>query len=168
MDDYYDNSDYDKFNSSTTKIKILSDYESSKKDYCTEIFISEEEKIIYNKINLLQKKILNYMNVALDLNMIGNETKLDLSFKNIDDSALNLFSGLKLKNLEELNLSHNNISDIKIIKKLYLKKMRILDLSLNKIYKIKNPVKNSDENIKKKDIKINLDNNNLIQMGIEK
>ena len=167
MDDYYDNSDYDKFNSSTTKIKILSDYESSKKDYCTEIFISEEEKIIYNKINLLQKKILNYMNVALDLNMIGNETKLDLSFKNIDDSTLNLFSGLKLKNLEELNLSHNNISDIKIIKKLYLKKMRILDLSFNKIYKIKNPVKNSDENIKKKDIKINLDNNNLIQMDIE-
>ena len=148
MDDNDDFSYYDKFNKITTKIKILSDYES--KDDYHENFKSEEEILILNKINLLQKKILNFMNLTLNMNLTGNETKLDLSYKNIDDNTLNLLTGIKLKNIEELDLSHNNISNVKIIKKFNLKKIKKLDLSFNKINKIENPVKNINKIIKKK------------------
>ena len=145
MDDNDDVSYYDKFNKITTKIKILSDYES--KDDYHENFKSEEEILILNKINLLQKKILNFMNIILNINLKGSETKLDLSNKNIDDKTLILLTGIKLENLEELNLRRNNISNVKIIKNLNLKKMKKLDLSFNKINKIESPIKNINKTI---------------------
>ena len=164
MSDNDDYSDYDKFNKSTNKIKILSDYEAD--DY-NENLKSEEENLILNKINLLQKKILNFMKITLNINLTGNETKLDLSYKNIDDKTFNLFTGIKLKNLEELNLSHNNISNGKIIKNLNLKKIKKLDISFNKINKLESPVKNINKIINNKKLEINLDKNNLIQKDIE-
>ena len=165
MDDNDDSSHYDRCNKITNKIKIYSDFESN--DDYTENFKSEEENLILNKINLLQKKILNFMNITLNINLSGNETKLDLSYKNIDDKTLNLFTGLKLKNIEELNLSHNNISNVKILKNLNLKKLKKLELSFNKINKIKDPVKNINKIINNKKIEINLDKNNLIQKDIK-
>jgi len=165
MDDNDDFSDFDKFNRTTNKAKIFSDLEQ--KDDYTKNFKSEEEILILNKINLLQKKILNFMNITLKMNLTGNETKLDLSYKNIDDNTLNLFTGINLKNLEELDLSHNNLSNVKIIKKLNLKTIKKLDLSFNKIHKLENPVKYINKNIKKITIEINLDNNDLIQKDIE-
>ena len=165
MDDNDDFSHYDRFNKTTDKIKIYTDFESN--DDYTENFKSEEENLILNKINLLQKKILNFMNITLNINLSGNETKLDLSYKNIDDKTLNLFTGLKLKNIEELNLSHNNISNVKILKNLNLKKIKKLELSFNKINKIKDPVKNINKIINNKKIEINLDKNNLIQKDIK-
>ena len=165
MDDNDDFSHYDRFNKTTDKIKIYTDFESN--DDYTENFKSEEENLILNKINLLQKKILNFMNITLNINLTGNETKLDLSYKNIDDKTLNLFTGLKLENIEELNLSHNNISNVKILKNLNLKKIKKLELSFNKINKIKDPVKNINKIINNKKIEINLDKNNLIQKDIK-
>ena len=165
MDDNDDFSHYDRFNKTTDKIKIYTDFESD--DDYTENFKSEEENLILNKINLLQKKILNFMNITLNINLTGNETKLDLSYKNIDDKTLNLFTGLKLKNIEELNLSHNNISNVKILKNLNLKKIKKLELSFNKINKMENPVKNINKIINNKKIEINLDKNNLIQKDIK-
>ena len=165
MDDNDDFSHYDRFNKTTDKIKIYTDFESN--DDYTENFKSEEENLILNKINLLQKKILNFMNITLNINLSGNETKLDLSYKNIDDKTLNLFTGLKLENIEELNLSHNNISNVKILKNLNLKKLKKLELSFNKINKIKDPVKNINKIINNKKIEINLDKNNLIQKDIK-
>ena len=164
MNDNDDYSDYDKFNKSTNKIKILSDYEA---DDSNENFKSEEENLILNKISVLQKKILNFMKITLNINLTGNETKLDLSYKNIDDKTFNLFTGIKLKNLEELNLSHNNISNGKIIKNLNLKKIKKLDISFNKINKLESPVKNINKIINNKKIEINLDKNNLIQKDIK-
>ena len=165
MDDNDDFSHYDRFNKTTDKIKIYTDFESN--DDYTENFKSEEENLILNKINLLQKKILNFMNITLNINLTGNETKLDLSYKNIDDKTLNLFTGLKLENIEELNLSHNNISNVKILKNLNLKKLKKLELSFNKINKIKDPVKNINKIFNNKKIEINLDKNNLIQKDIK-
>ena len=165
MDDNDDFSHYDRFNKTTDKIKIYTDFESN--DDYTENFKSEEENLILNKINLLQKKILNFMNITLNINLTGNETKLDLSYKNIDDKTLNLFTGLKLENIEELNLSHNNISNVKILKNLNLKKIKKLELSFNKINKMENPVKNINKIINNKKIEINLDKNNLIQKDIK-
>ena len=107
------------------------------------------------------------MNITLNINLSGNETKLDLSYKNIDDKTLNLFTGLKLENIEELNLSHNNISNVKILKNLNLKKIKKLDISFNKINKLESPVKNINKIINNKKLEINLDKNNLIQKDIE-
>ena len=165
MDNNEDFYDYDKFNRTTNKIKIFSDFEPN--EQYTENFTNKEEILIFNKINLLQEKILNFMNITLNMNLTGNETILDLSYKNIDDNTLNLFTGIEFKNLEELNLSHNKISNVKIIKKLNLKRIKKLDLSFNIINKIENPVKNINKIIENKKIKINLDNNNLIQKDIE-
>ena len=104
MDNNEDFYDYDKFNRTTNKIKIFSDFEPN--EQYTENFTNKEEILIFNKINLLQEKILNFMNITLNMNLTGNETILDLSYKNIDDNTLNLFTGIEFKNLEELNLSH--------------------------------------------------------------
>ena len=42
---------------------------------------------------------------------------------------------MNFKELKELNLSDNNISDIKVLKKVKFEKLEILDLSENKISK---------------------------------
>ena len=98
-----------------------------------------------------------------------------------------LLSCIIFDNLEELNLSHNKISDIKLLKN--FKKLKNLDLSYNLINDIQ-PIKeiieeNKDlkkinlknnlikdvtilkENKFSKDIEINLDNNNIIEKDIK-
>ena len=60
--------------------------------------------------------------------------KLDLSKKWIGDEGLKcLCENINFKELKELNLSWNKISDIKILKKIKFKRLEKLDLSFNKI-----------------------------------
>ena len=71
---------------------------------------------------------------------------------------------VNFKNLEELNLSHNNISDIKPL--LLFKKLKKVDLSFNNINDIK-PLKEiiqNNENI----VHINLENNKINNVNILK
>ena len=91
---------------------------------------------ILNKLNNLENKILDFIKVKLKINITGKEIKLDLSNKNIGNIELNLLSGIQFDNLEDLNLSHNNITDINILKEFNLSKIKRLDLSFNKINKI--------------------------------
>ena len=91
---------------------------------------------ILNKLNNLENKILFFIKVKLKINITGKEIKLDLSNKNIGNIELNLLSGIQFDNLEDLNLSHNNITDINILKEFNLSKIKRLDLSFNKINKI--------------------------------
>ena len=96
--------------------------------------------------------------------MTGNELKLDLNNKNIEDIEFNLLSSIEFKNLEEINLSHNNITDIKPLLK--FKTLKKVDLSFNKINDIL-PLEELIEN----DInisKINLSNNNINKVNISK
>ncbi len=156
-----------------------------------ETFLANNEnnikKELSNKINKLEKKILEYMNCKLNVNLTGKELKIDLNNKNIDNIDLNLLSGVEFKNLQELNLSHNEISDIEPIKN--FKNIKILDLSYNKINNIdklkiiseyNNKIEKlylNNNNIKNVDalkgdifpyiIEINLDNNCIIKKELE-
>ena len=117
--------------------------------------------------------------------------KIDLNHRNIGNVEINLLSGLEFENLEELNLSHNNITNPDFIKDFNLKKLKKLDLSFNRINRINeykmnevylsfdkiNNKKLSKESSNKnnkskiiasnKNIEINLSNNNLLKKDIE-
>ena len=96
----------------------------------------EDEKIVLSKLNDLEKKVLYFLNIKLKTHLTGNEIKIDLNHKNIGNVEINLLSGIEFKNLEELNLSHNNITNPDFIKDFNLKKLKKLDLSFNRINKI--------------------------------
>ena len=140
--------------------------------------IQEDESIILNKLNNLQKKVIDFLNVKLTMNMTGEEIKIDLNNKNIGNIELNLLSCIEFKNLEVMNLSHNNISDIESLKDFYFPKLKKLDLSSNKIKKNqKNDYNKPNQDQFQKRLfnnyvnllnnEINLDNNNLIAKDIE-
>ena len=142
-------------------VKEYIDYDLTKKE-------DEEQKKIMTKIEDLEKKILNFVNFKLNIELTGNEIKLDLNNLSINDSELMLISGIKFNNLEELDLSHNNITDIRILKEFNLKNIKKIDLSFNKIITIKNPHSHSIKNKYSNNfIEINLDQNNLLKKDIE-
>ena len=120
---------------------------------------------IINRINKLEKKILGYFNNKLNINLTGNEIKIDLNNKNIGNNELNLLTGVEFKNLEEINLSHNNISDVEILQ--YFNNLKTIDLSYNKINTIIPLKKMLMDNLFPHIIEINLDHNNLIKKDIE-
>lgn len=141
---------------------------------------SENENILLNKVNALENKILEFLKIKLKVKITKKEINLDLSNKNIGNIELNLLSSIEFDNLENLNLSHNNISDIYCLKGFNLKKLKRLDLSFNQLNNIKNKsefscnsindIRNSlieKNNNKKKNIYINLNNNNLIEKDID-
>ena len=133
----------------------------------------------------MENKVLNYFNNKLELQLTGNEIKLYLNNKNINNFDLSLLCEVEFKNLTEINLSHNNISKIEPIQN--LKKLKKIDLSFNKInnidslkgiiennkdikeIKLNNNEITNGQNIKENYhcIEINLDNNNIIKKDIE-
>jgi len=76
----------------------------------------KKDNEILSKLKDLQKKILNIVNAKLSINLTGNEMKLELNNKNIDNLALNLLTDIDFKYLKEIDLSSNLISDISPIK----------------------------------------------------
>ena len=67
------------------------------------------------------------------LNINTNDDQLDLKNKLKDKSDFSYFCSLNFPNLENLNLTQNNLSDISDLKKLNAPKLKILDLSYNNI-----------------------------------
>ena len=148
---------------------------------------NENKNALINKIEKLEQKILYYFNNKLNVQITGNEIKLNLNNKNIGNLELELLSGVEFKNLEEIDLSHNNITNIEPIQ--YFKKAKKIDLSFNNINdaiplkklfdnnkeiqiihlnnnKIDN-IKGLKDHIPQTVIEINLYNNNIIQKEIE-
>ena len=78
----------------------------------------KKDNAILSTLKDLQKKILNIVNAKLSINLTGDEMKLELNNKNIDNLALNLLTDIDFKYLKEIDLSSNLISDISPIKKL--------------------------------------------------
>ena len=74
------------------------------------------EDAILKRLNILEEKILNYLNAELNIHLTGNEIKIDLNNKNIGNIELKSLSGLEFNNLEEINLRNNIISDSNILK----------------------------------------------------
>ena len=163
---------------------IINDYEKSLN---SENDIYDIKNKIINKLNKLEQKILSYFNNKFNIELTGKEIKLDLNNKNIGNIDLNLLCSVDFINLEEINLSNNNISDFGPLQN--LKKLKVIDLSFNKINNINaleslsktnnkleklylnnNMIKNVEilkKNIFPNIIEINLDNNNVIKKDIE-
>ena len=120
--------------------------------------------VLINKVNKLEKKILKYFNSKLHINITRKEVKLNLNNKNIDNDELSLLSGVYFKNLKEINLNHNIISDITSLKD--FKNLKNMDLSFNNINNI-TALKEISENNKNLE-KINLNNNNIKTVDILK
>ena len=119
---------------------------------------------LINKVNKLEKKILQYFNSKLNINLTRKEIKLNLNNKNIGNAELSLLNGVDFKNLKEINLSHNIISDIESLKD--FKNLKKINLSFNNINNI-TPLKEISENNKNIE-SINLNNNNIIIVDILK
>jgi len=148
-----------------------------------------KKDLVISLLSKLEVKVKNFFNVKLKLNLKGKEIKLDLNNKNIGNIELNLLSCIEFKDLEEINLSHNNISNIEPLKDFNMPKLKKLDISFNKINNISsfkeiskkinkieciNISNNSIKNVEilKTNIlpfvkEINLDNNNIIKKDIE-
>ena len=75
------------------------------------------------------------MNLKLNFKILDNEIQIILNEKIIGNIKLDLFSGDPFKNLEEINLSNNNISNIEPLKN--FDKIKKIDLSYNKINQLK-------------------------------
>lgn len=80
--------------------------------------------------------ILDLINTKLDVNLTGNEISLILKNKNIGNYELKLLSAYEIKNLENLDLSHNNISNTETLDKFNLSKIKNIDLSFNNIHNL--------------------------------
>ena len=127
----------------------------------------EKETIILSKIDALEKAILSFLNAKLDIKLTGKEIKIDLNNKNINNMTLKLLSSIEFKNLEEFDLSHNDISDVNLLKDFIFNKLKKLNLSFNKLSPLTFKNKASESIFSKNIIDINLDNNNLIKKDIE-
>ena len=155
----------------------------------TNLNINEDdsEKLL-NKIKNLEKSILSKLNVEYKINLTGEELKINLNGKNVDNIGFELLCSIPYKNVEEIDLGNNNISKIDAIKNLDSPNLKILILRNNKIKDIE-PLKNISslkdldlscneiENINAlKEIlknnknleKINLENNIIKNIGILK
>ena len=102
--------------------------------------ISKEKKVdnksLLDKIEYLQKKILNIINTSLDVNLTGNEITINLNGKNVGNIDLGLLCSVRFQNLQIIDLSNNRISNLDEIKNLDSPDLRQLILNHNKIEKI--------------------------------
>ncbi len=90
-----------------------------------------------------------------------NTKKLDLYWKDIGNEGLNYLSKINFKELKVLNLNYNKISDIKSLTDVKLDKLEELDLSNNEIGNIK-----VLENANFKELKyLNLADNKIKDLG---
>ena len=103
------------------------------------------------------KSLLNEFRI--DLN--GNEKKLSLRNRNLGDKGLKLISKIIFKNLKEIDISGNNIENIKPLSEMILPHLEYLNMNNNQIEDI-NPI----AELKAKNLKeISLQNNNIQDIG---
>ena len=154
---------------------ILEIYEKKPLNYMNNINIKNiakiinsenSEEVLLEKINNLETKILNYLNVKLKLEvkLTGKEIKINLNGKNIGNLELFLLNAIEFKNLEELEAKNNNITSIEPILEFKAPKLKKVYLRYNSIYNINNI---NDMKDKFKDLKIiDLRNNKIIDNKI--
>jgi len=123
----------------------------------------KKKERLLNRLDQFQKKILDFLNVKLDLKLKGNEIKLELNNKNIGNIELNLLSSINFSNLEELNLSHNNITNINCLNDFNFKKLKKIDLSFNKINKINESQTFTPNLLPKKEQKIGINEKKILK-----
>ena len=150
--------------------------------------IKEEltEKKLLSKIEQLEKKILQYLNIKLGVNLSNDVITINLNGKNVTDLELNLLGGVEFKNcesidfsnnkitnissfeinspkLKNINFSNNKIEDISPLKKILKLNVNLESINLNNNSIKKVNVKEMNDNIFQRIKEINLDGNKYIQ-----
>ena len=87
---------------------------------------------LYSKNN--NKSLLKEFNSKYELDIKDiNITELDLGWKDIGDEILKDLCKIEFKELKELNLFWNNISNINLLEKVKFRKLEVLDFGKNNI-----------------------------------
>ena len=100
--------------------------------------INEVFKILYDFKNIqyiFEENFLNSLD-RISYNILKNIEIMNLSNKNIGNEELINLNQINFKELKELDLSKNKISDIMILEKVKFEKLEKLDLSKNEISNI--------------------------------
>ena len=106
------------------------------------IFLNEPIKE-FIKLNFDNEFLLKEFNKKYNLNIRDiNINKLDLRWKKLGNAGFEDLCKIEFKELKELILNNNNITDLGPLGKVKFEKMEILDLSQNKISDI-NPFENA-------------------------
>ena len=122
--------------------------------------INNNNNIIINNINNLSLEEFN-KNHGLDIKDT-NITELNLIQSMLDDEILDDLSKIEFKELKDLNLKTNTISDIKALQHVKFNKLEILNLSSNMISDI-----NVLEKVNFKELKqLILDHNNISDINV--
>ena len=128
---------------------IITTYEKHPSNYKNYINVENVAKdlekntkeYLLTKIKMLEDKILNILNLKLDVNISRKQIKLSLNGKKLQNIDVNLLALANLKNLQDLDLSNNNISNIEELKYFNSDTMKKINLSFNQINNIE-PLKN--------------------------
>ena len=99
--------------------------------YCDQFKLVKDLRkleINYNRDELINDDYSN--NSKNIINLFINLEKLIISG---NENIIKLLENVNLKELKELDLSNNKISDIKVLEKVKFDKLEILDISNNKI-----------------------------------
>ena len=103
-------------------------------------FLKFEEllKNLFDKLNNTIRDQLRVINNKYNIKLTGNENKLDLSKREITETEIELFVPIQFDDLQELNLSNNNITQIQIFENLHMPNLKIFNLAYNKIENLTN------------------------------
>ena len=120
-----------------------------------EIFNKNDREKLLSKIKDLESVILNELNSKLEVNLTGKELEINLNGKKVENLDLELLCAIHYNNLEIMDLSNNNISNLEKIIKLNSPNLQTLILKNNKIISIE-PLKNiKSSNLKNMDLSYN-------------
>ena len=121
---------------------------------CKIIEEKREEKL-RAKIDSLEKKVLNALNEKFKIELTLDVNEIDLSGKNFQNYDLRLLCAISFKNLEELNLSNNRISNLDGIKDFDCPNLKHLNLNSNRINDISQIKSINSSNLKSLNLSFN-------------
>ena len=102
-----------------------------------EINYKSKNDEILSKLDMLEKNILHTIKVRLGVELKGDEIVINLNGKNIKNEEFHLLCKLNFKSLEELYLSNNHISNVEPLEKLKAPNLKKIDLSYNELTDVK-------------------------------